>query len=160
MLHRLTLAPIPMRRRSPQAAAPSTVRLSADGVAKVLGDLEARVIEALWHLGEPASARSVHERVGQEHEVALLTVVTVLNKLVAKELVSRRKIDSLLHYAPRSTREEFLARTSRQMVEGILEFGPEAVAASFIDVLAEQDPERLEVLARLVRRRLRERRDP
>lgn len=150
---------MPMRRRSPHTAVPTTVRLTADGVAKVLGDLEARVIEALWELDARASARTVHELVEQEHDVALLTVVTVLNKLVTKALVRRRKIDDLFHYSPTSTRDEFLARTSRQMVEGILEFGPEAVAVSFIDVLAEQDPERLADLARLVRRRLREQRE-
>lgn len=147
------------RRTPPPPPAPATVRLTADGVAKVLGDLEARVIEALWHLDAPASARTVHELVKREHDVALLTVVTVLNKLVTKALVRRGKIDDLLHFSPTSTRDEFLARTSRQMVEGILEFGPEAVAVSFIDVLAEQDPERLADLARLVRRRLREQRE-
>jgi predicted transcriptional regulator len=42
-------------------------------------------------------------------------------------------------------------------VEGILSFGPDAVAASLVDVLAEKDPAQLEDLARLVRRKLRER---
>ena len=142
-----------MRRRPPT---PSTIRLDADGLAKVLGDLEARVMEAVWELGTPSSARAVHEEVARAHDVALLTVVTVLNKLVTKRLLTRRKISDLLHYTPTSTRDEFLARTSRQMVEGILAFGPEAVAASFIDVLAAEDPERLAELGRLVRRRLRD----
>lgn len=140
-------------RRQP---APSTIRLDADGLAKVLGDLEARVMEVVWELDAPSTAREVHQQVARAHDVALLTVVTVLNKLVAKRLLTRRKITDLLHYTPTSSRDEFLARTSRQMVEGILEFGPEAVAASFIDVLATEDPERLAELGRLVRRRLRE----
>ena len=66
-----------------------TVRLSADGLAKVLGDLEARVLRVVWALGKPATARAVHERVVEEHEVALLTVITVLNKLVTKGLLAR-----------------------------------------------------------------------
>ncbi len=141
------------RRRPPTA---STIRLDADGIAKVLGDLEARVMEVVWELDTPATAREVHAEVAKEHAVALLTVVTVLNKLVTKGLLSRRKISDLLHYAPTASREEFLATTSRQMVEGILDFGPEAVASSFIDVLAAGDADRLAELSRLVRRRMRE----
>src|SRR5215210_5622959 len=56
-----------------------TVRLSADGLAKVLGDLEARVIRVVWELERPAPARVVHERITREHAVAIHTVITVLN---------------------------------------------------------------------------------
>ena len=132
-----------------------TVRLSADGLAKVLGDLEARVMRAVWDLDRPAPARAVHERVVRRHDVALLTVITVLNKLVDKRLLARAKRDDLLHYEPRWSEAEFMARTSRRVVEGMLSFGPDVMAASFVDVLAERDPERLAELGRLIRRRLR-----
>ena len=46
-----------------------TVRLSADGLAKVLGDLEARVLRAVWALSRPATARDVHELVAVQHVV-------------------------------------------------------------------------------------------
>lgn len=132
-----------------------TVRLSAEGLAKVLGDLEARVMRVVWEIGRPASARVVHARVTRSHKVELLTVVTVLNKLVAKELLSRRKLDEIFHYEPQFSEEELLAHVSRRVVVGILSLGPEAVAASLVDVLAEQDPEQLADLGRLVRRKLR-----
>lgn len=133
-----------------------TVRLGADGLAKVLGDLEARVMRAVWDLGRAASARQVHARVAEEHDVQVLTVITVLNKLVAKGLLARAKQDNLLHYEPRWSEHEFMAHASRRVVEGVLSFGPDVVAASFVDVLAERDPERLAELGRLIRRRLRE----
>ena len=146
-------------QRPPSRGAPQlqdTVRLSADGLAKVLGDLEARVLRAVWALGEPATARAVHAHVVVEHPVALPTVVTVLNKLVAKRVLGRRKRDDLLHYSARLTEAEFMAHASRRVVEGVLAFDPDAVAASLVDVLAERDPEHLAELARLIRRRLRE----
>jgi predicted transcriptional regulator len=130
--------------------------LSADGLAKVLGDLEARVLKAIWTLASPAPARRVHARVAVGHPVALITVVTVLNKLVAKRVLRRDKRGGIYHYAARSTEEEFRARASRRVVEGILSFGPRAVTASFVDVLAERNPQHLAELARLVRRRLRD----
>lgn len=147
----------PKPRRKPNAPRlQDTVRLSAEGLAKVLGDLEARVMRAVWDLARPSPARAVHERVVRHHEVALLTVITVLNKLVDKGLLSRAKRDDLLHYQPRWSEEEFMAHASRRVVEGVLSFGPDVVAASLVDVLAERDPERLAELGRLIRRRLKD----
>ena len=132
-----------------------TVRLSAKGLAKVMGDLEARVLQTVWELRTPVPARAVYERVIEEHPVAPLTVITVLNKLVTKGFLTRKPKDGLLHYRAVMEEDEFRALVSRRVVEGILSFGPDAVAASVVDVLAEQDPERLADLGRLIRRRLR-----
>lgn len=149
-------------RRKPRPPADSsprlqdTVRLSADGLAKVLGDLEARVLQAVWDLGASVPARAVYERVMVEHPVSPLTVITVLNRLVEKHVLAREKTGDLLHYSARMTETEFVAHASRRVVEGILSFQPEAVTASMVDVLAERDPEQLAELARLIRRRMRE----
>ena len=131
-----------------------TVRLSAQGLAKVMGDLEARVLQTVWEFGKPVPARTVYERVMESHPVAPLTVITVLNKLVTKAFLTRKPEDGLLHYRAVMDEEELRALVSRRVVEGILSFGPDAVAASMVDVLAEQDPERLAELGRLIRRRL------
>jgi predicted transcriptional regulator len=133
-----------------------TIRLSAEGLAKVLGDLEARVMQVVWRIGRPVPARSVFEHVAREHAVTIHTVITVLNKLVEKGLLKREKRDDLLHYEARMSEDELLSHASRRVVEGILSLGHEAVAASFVDVLAERDPERLGELARLIQRRLDE----
>lgn len=111
-------------------------------------------MRAVWDLGCPASAREVHEQVAEVHNVANLTVVTVLNKLVRKGFLRRFKRVDLLHYEARWSEAEFLSHASRRVVEEILAFEPDAVAASFVDVLAERDPERLAELARTIARRL------
>jgi predicted transcriptional regulator len=135
-----------------------TIRLSADGLAKVLGDLEARVMRVVWTMDEAATARLIHEVVARDHRVAIHTVITVLNKLVEKGLLRREKYDDLLHFSARISEGEFRVTTARRVVEGILSFGPDAVTASFVDVLAEADPAQLTRLAELVRRRLEEER--
>ena len=113
-------------------------------------------MRTVWSLATPVPARAVHERIVEEHEVAMLTVVTVLNKLVSKGLLRRAKRDGVFHYGARLTEDEFRAIASRRIVSSILSLGPEAVAASLVDALAEQDPEQLAELGRLVRRKLRE----
>lgn len=129
-------------------------RLGSEGIAKILGDLEARVMRAVWDIGSAAPAREVHELVAESHNVAQLTVVTVLNKLVRKGFLRRFKRQDLLHYEAQWTEAEFLSHASRRVVEEILAFEPDAVAASFVDVLAERDPERLSALALVIARRL------
>ena len=111
----------------------------------------------MWDLGKPVTAREVHDQVARSHDVAPLTVITVLNKLVDKGLLARAKRDELFHYEARWSEQDFMSHTSRKVVEGVLSFGPDVVAASFVDVLAEQAPERLAELGRLIRRRLKER---
>lgn len=136
-----------------------TVRLSAEGLSKVLGDLEARILRAVWTLGQPATAREVHEHIVIAHEVSPLTTITVLNRLVAKRVLKRTRKDDRFHFSALLDESAFMTHVSRRVVEGILSFGPDAVASSFVDVLAERDPAKLEELAVLIRRKLRERKD-
>ena len=116
-------------------------------------------MRVVWELDRPASARIVHTAVAEAHKVEPLTVITVLNKLVAKGLLTRRKREDLFHYEASLSEAEFMALASRRVVEGILSFGPEAVAASLVDVLAEQDPAHLEELGRLIQKKLKEQED-
>ncbi|HUQ47045.1 MAG TPA: BlaI/MecI/CopY family transcriptional regulator [Gemmatimonadaceae bacterium] len=145
-----------MAQQPKSTASPDTIRLSERGLPMLLGDLQARVLRAAWELGHAASARQIHERVIKQHQVELLTVITVLNKLVTKGVLIRAKQEDVFHYTARHKEEEFMASASRRVVEGVLSLGHKAVAASLVDVLAERDPEQLAELGRLIRRRLSE----
>ena len=131
-----------------------TLRLSASGIAKVLGDLETLVLQTIWDLATPSTARQVHEKVVMVHEVQLHTVITVLNKLVSKRLLRRDKVDHLLHYEAVMSEAEFTSHASRRAIEGVLSLSPNLVAASFVDVLAERDPDQLAELAELIQLKL------
>jgi predicted transcriptional regulator len=117
-----------------------TLRLSADGVAKALGDLEARVMMVVWNAKRPLSARAAHEEVVRDHPVAIHTVITVLNKLVRKGLLNREKGGDVFEYAPRLTEEQFRKEISRRAVEGILSLGPDAVGDAPTPVLRTRSP--------------------
>ena len=65
--------------------------------------------------------RRVHEVVALMHPVALRTVVTVLNKLTTKGLLSRHVHEGLLHYQGQLTESALMARASRHVVEDILD---------------------------------------
>jgi predicted transcriptional regulator len=80
--------------------------------------------------------------------------VTVLNRLVEKGLLARATSDGRYRYSARIDEATFVARTSRRVMERVLTLGEDAVAASFVDVLAERDPALLRELARLVQQKL------
>lgn len=140
----------------PELRLQDTLRLSARGLGKVLGDLEVRVMRAAWKLGRPATARQVHVRVAATHDVQLLTVITVLNKLVDKGLLARAKRDDVFHYEALWSEADVTAHASRRAIESVLAFGPGVVTASLVDVLAERDPDQLADLARLIHERMHE----
>lgn len=144
------------RRSSSGVPLQDTLRLSASGAAMLLGDLEHALMEAAWALGRPATARDLHTRIAKARGIELITAVTVLNRLVPKRLMRREKIGDVFHYSPILSREAFMQLASRHVVERVLALGGEAVTASMVDVLAEQDPDLLAELGRLVRQRLRD----
>lgn len=114
-------------------------------------------MEAAWAMKRPATARELHARVARKRDIEYITAVTVLNRLVsAKRLMTRQKLDELYHYVPTFARDVFMQRASRQVMERVLGLGADAVAASMVDVLAERDPEKLAELARMVRKKLRD----
>lgn|GEM_PF-1585464 len=138
-------------------AAQTTLRLTATGAAMLLGDLEHALMEAAWTLDYSASARELYDMVFERRAIEYITAVTVLNRLVSeKQLMQRKKVDNLFRYSATVSREAFMQRASRHVVERVLALGADAVSASMVDVLAERDPEKLAELGRMVRRKLRE----
>ncbi len=89
-----------------------------------MGELEQAVLEALWDLDAEesgkkapgASGREVHDRlVGRD--LAYTTVMTVLDRLVAKDVVARERDGRAFRYAPRRTRAAMTADLMREALE-------------------------------------------
>jgi len=74
-----------------------------------LGDLEREVMTQLWNAGEPLTVRQVHERLSRDRELAYTTVMTVLDRLAKKGVVTQQRADRAYRYAPAQTREEMTA---------------------------------------------------
>jgi predicted transcriptional regulator len=74
-----------------------------------LGDLEREVMTQLWDAGEPLTVRQVHEALNRTRDLAYTTVMTVLDRLAKKGVVSQEKADRAYRYRPAQTREELTA---------------------------------------------------
>lgn len=125
-------------------------RIHQEGLARVFGELEAQVMDAVWSLEEP-TVQAVCDHLGPGHNYK--TVMTVLNRLVEKGALTRQRHSRAFVYGAGQTREAFLCRVSRAVMGGLVrDFGSLAVA-QFVETLEEIDPEQLAELERLVQER-------
>ncbi len=74
-----------------------------------LGDLERDVMAQLWDAGEPLTVRQVFDRLSRERELAYTTVMTVLDRLAKKGVVTQERGDRAYRYTATQTREEMTA---------------------------------------------------
>ncbi|MGJ3508305.1 BlaI/MecI/CopY family transcriptional regulator [Enemella sp. A6] len=103
-----------------------------------LGDLELRVMEALWAQDEPVSVRAVHADITTERDLAYTTILTVLDRLAKKGRVKRKRSGRAWLYYPAASRAVMVADT---MMEELADAGGDrAVAlAEFADRLGKAD---------------------
>lgn len=86
-----------------------------------LGDLERQLMDVLW-AAEPGvrlSSRQVQERMDPSQERAYTTVKTVLDRLVDKRLVQRRRDGRIWRYYARASRQSLTAESLRSVLGDI-----------------------------------------
>jgi predicted transcriptional regulator len=125
-------------------------KLDKSGLARVFGELEAEVMEAVWDLGSPTVA-DVCERLGGTANYK--TVMTVMNRLVEKESLIRRRDSRAFRYVAAEPRARFEERVSRQVAQGLLEEFGDLALAQFVDAVDSIDPDLLARLRALVAER-------
>lgn len=74
-----------------------------------LGELERDIMAQLWDADGPLTVRQVHERLSQRRDIAYTTVMTVLDRLAKKGVVTQQKADRAYRYTAAQTREEMTA---------------------------------------------------
>ena len=124
---------------------------SGRGLTRVLGELEARIMEAVWQLGDP-TGKQICEALGPGSHYK--TVLSVANRLVERGLLSREPTgERALRYRAVESRAAFLDRISGNVAIGLVgDFGKPALAR-FVDAAEAIDPTYLDELERLVRER-------
>jgi predicted transcriptional regulator len=126
-------------------------KLGGTGLERVLGELEASIMEAVW-LADEASVQDVRDALGPEHNYK--TVMTVMSRLADKGILSRRRVSKAFLYSAVEDRQAFLDRVSERVVDGLVrDFGATAIA-QFVDAVNEVSPEDLALLQQLVRQKV------
>lgn len=123
-----------------------------------LGDLERAIMDRLWALDETdptasLTVRDIHESISQERDIAYTTVMTVLDRLTKKGLVTRERDGRAWRYQPVSTSEEITAQLLREGLDHIESSDRKAAMMHFLDSASPEELDDLKAaLAELERR--------
>lgn len=125
-------------------------RLDGSGLSRVLGELEAKIMEAVWDRGA-ATGPEISDAIPNAN---YKTVLTVANRLVEKRLLLREATDGrAFRYHATESREDFLDRVAASVANGLVaDFGPHGLA-QLVRAAETLDPAYLDELERLVRER-------
>lgn len=120
-----------------------------------LGDLEMEIMKVLWQR-EETTGKLVWELVNSSRKAALTTVLTVMERLTQKGLISKNKNNGLFVYRPLLSKEEFTKASSEKLLKDYLEISSSSLMASFVDALAEMEPDGIERLSEFIEKKKRE----
>ncbi len=95
----------------------------AAAVREVPPPLELLCLRALWSLKE-ANVRDVQRAVAADRSLAYTTVMTLLERLLRKGAVSRRKVGRAFLYSPQKSREALRRIAVRQFLESFFDGSP------------------------------------
>ena len=124
-----------------------------------LGPLEERLLEALWERGH-ATVRDLLNGDSACHDLAYTTVMTTLDRLFKKNLLSREVEGRAFRYTPRFTRQELHREVAGEALRQLMNASPaSSLPISYlVEVLTEHDAQLLDELRQVVeakRRQLR-----
>src|SRR3984957_12986303 len=102
--------------------------------------LELLCLRALWSIGE-GNVKDVLQIVTRSRLLAYTTVMTVLDRLVRKGKVSRRKVGRAFVYKPEASRDEMRRTAINELLDGFFD-GSEAGLIAFL-----RQPERAAAMA-------------
>lgn len=125
-----------------------TVRLDARGVARALGELEAKIMEVVWRRDGEASCRDVCDELPRR--LSFNTVATVMNNLAEKGLLVRTGRRRAYRYHAAVSREAFAARLVQVVFRGFIEDFGELATTGFIEAAQAVQEERLRQIARQI----------
>ena len=99
--------------------------------------LELLCLKALWSL-EEGNVKAVQHIVAKSRPLAYTTIMTVLDRLVRKGKLTRRKVGRAFVYSPQTSRDTMRRAAVRELLDGFFD-GSEAQLLMFL-----REPERLE----------------
>ena len=126
-------------------------KLDEQGLTHIFGELEAKLVEAIWAIGQ-ASVQEIIDYLGGN--LNYKTTMTVLNRLAEKGVLKRHKTGRAFIYTATVSREVLLAGVFAQMVRGMFNHEFRQIALLQMIKTAEAlDPKILDDIGYLIQQR-------
>ncbi|NEW07520.1 BlaI/MecI/CopY family transcriptional regulator [Paenibacillus sp. SYP-B3998] len=126
-------------------------KIQSSGLGRFFGPLEAKIMEILWSSDSEITIKDVHHKLDQEKAMSFNTVMTVMNRLVEKDILQKRPLIRSFVYCPVMSREAFMEAQSKELTFDLIEeFGSQAVV-HMVDALDQVDPALLDRLEQKIK---------
>jgi predicted transcriptional regulator len=102
-----------------------------------LGELERAVMEHVWRLGRPVTGREVVNALGRERSLAYTTVLTIMDRLVKKGILTKARVGRAFAYQPLQSREAYTAGLMAEVLDDADD--PQGVLLHFVDRISAKD---------------------
>lgn len=110
-------------------------------VGRTLGELEKDIMDVMWQKGQ-LSIRDVVSLLSVKRKIAYTTVLTVMNRLVQKGLLTRRLHKTAYFYKPKIDKDSFIASVAHQIVKTTVATLGEEVVTYFVREIERLSPEK------------------
>ena len=99
----------------------SVFRPDRPGIRKVLGDLEAEIMELIWArpVDQGTTVRDIFEVLYERRKVAYTTAMNTMTRLAKKNVLRVEKRDQTYVYYPNFTEQEFVSRFVGRILENL-----------------------------------------
>ena len=114
-----------------------------------LSQLEQKVMNIVWEC-EDCSIREVLEKINKKKKLAYTTIATILQRLYEKGLVVRKNKDSVIHYSPKLSKENYSKKMARSFIAKFFNSFGDAAIASFADSIDKLPKSKKEFLLKLL----------
>jgi predicted transcriptional regulator len=99
-----------------------TFRPDRSGIRKILGDLEAEIMEYVWSREDTqgVTVREVYEAILAQRHIAYTTVMSTMARLAKKQVLRVTTDQTAYLYFPTMTQEALLSHVAGRMMEDVL----------------------------------------
>lgn len=99
---------------------PKNIKLDAKGLAKFLGERESEVMDIVWDQG-CVTVREVCDTLCEEREYSFNTIMTIMNRLSEKGLLSKSQDGATYCYTATQEKRSFIKHAIRTVLKSLME---------------------------------------
>lgn len=132
--------------------------IQESGLNRFFGPLESKIMDILW-CQEDMTIKEVQAILEKEKPTNFNTVMTVMNRLVEKEILQKKLIGRSSYFKPVQSREEFINTQSKEMTHELMDEFGNVVVSHMLDALEEVDDELVKKLELKIKELKKEKND-
>ncbi|NHN32451.1 BlaI/MecI/CopY family transcriptional regulator [Paenibacillus agricola] len=120
------------------------------GLNRFFGPLEAKIMNILWN-GSSMTIKDVQAKLEEDKTLNFNTVMTVMNRLVDKDMLTKKTIGRTTLFQPSVSKDHFLENQSKELTHELIEEFGALVVNHMLDALEEVDEDLLAKLEQKIK---------